>query len=59
VGEILCRVIARTGERKDLSALFQSHLGNDMGGGAKTIEAEIFRRAGHDERAPADETCTE
>jgi hypothetical protein len=51
--------IAGTRERVDGTSLPASHLRDDMSGGAKTIDAEMFSLARNHQGAPADQAGTQ
>ena len=54
-GEILRCLVARAGERENPPALMAGHLSDDVGGGAKPVDADRTRLAGHAQTAVADQ----
>src|SRR5690242_18435787 len=58
-GELLRRRVARSSEGEDLPSLVARHLSDDVGRGAKAVDAELARIASHPQGSVADEPGAE
>jgi hypothetical protein len=57
--EVLCRHISLSREGEHRSILRLCNLSQDVGGGAESLESQLFTFAGDHKRTPADQTGTE